>query len=266
MSASDAASFRTSVDAYELHVGRYGRSLSSAFLDFVDPPRSVRILEVGCGPGALTSALADRLGPDQVAAVDPSDSFAEACRSRLPGVDVRVAGAERLPFEDGGFDGVLSQLVINFLEDAEVGVAEMIRVSGPGATVAACVWDYTAAMTMLRAFWDAAIATDPAAEELDEGRRMPYCNPDDLAALWRGAGLEEVATVPLVARAAYRDFEDFWSPFPLGVAPSGAYCASLPAAGQARLKRACYERLGSPEGPFELDARAWAVSGTLGRP
>jgi SAM-dependent methyltransferase len=258
---SDAASFRTSADAYDRHVGRYGPSIAIELLDFADLSDPGRVLDVGCGPGALTAALAKRFGEERVAAVDPSEPYVEACRSRLPGVELHVAGAQALPFQDGVFDTVLAQLVINFLPDAPSGVAEMRRVCAPGGTVAACVWDYADGMTMLRAFWDAAVATDPAAAELDEGR-MPHCDPESLGDLWRGAGLREVESAPISARASYLDFEDFWSSFPLGVAPSGAYCASLGPEDQERLKSACRERLGDPDGAFELGARAWAVRGT----
>ena len=257
----DAGSFEKSAEAYERHVGRYGAGLADALIEFARPHG--RALDVGCGPGALTARLARGLGSERVAAVDPSESFVEACRGRLPGVDVRLAPAERLPFDGGAFDAVLSQLVVNFLDDAEAGVAEMRRVARTGGTVAACVWDYAGEMTLLRAFWDAAIDTDPdGATPADEGRRMPFCRPGALEALWREAGLDDVGSAPLVVRARYEDFEDLWRPLPQGVGPSGAYCAALDASGQARLKDALHARLGRPEGPFELDARAWAVRGT----
>lgn len=260
----DAAGFQAPADAYDLHVGRYGTDLAEALVEFVDVPASARVLDVGCGPGALTAVLAARPGAGEVAAVDPSGPFAAACAARVPSARVEAAPAEDLPFADDSFDAVLSQLVVNFLSDAPAGLREMSRVAVPGGTVAACVWDYAEGMTMLRAFWDAAVAVDPErASALDEGRRMPYCSPGTLAELWEGAGLRDVTTGPLVVRAAYRDFEDFWAPLPLGVGPSGAYCASLDDATRDSLKRECHLRLGAPQGPFELTARAWAVRGTL---
>jgi SAM-dependent methyltransferase len=259
--APDAASFRTSPDAYDRHVGRYGPSLSAAFADFAGPLAAARVLDVGCGPGALTAELAERLGPECVAAAEPSEPWAQACRARVPGADVRVASADRLPFDDDAFAAVVSQLVVNFLPDAGAGVAEMRRVSVPGGTVAACVWDYAEGMTMLRTFWDAATAIDPGAAKLDEGRRMPYCQPRELEALWREGGLSEVSTAALASRASYRDFDDLWEPLTHGVGPSGAYCASLAPADRERLRDEWRERLGRPDGPFELEARAWAVRG-----
>jgi hypothetical protein len=134
-------------------------------------------------------------------------------------------------------------------------------VTRPGGTVAAAVWDYAGAMTILRRFWDAAVALDPAAAELDEGRSMPYCAPEPLGALWRSAGLRDVRVEPVVVSAGYDGFADLWAPLERGVAPSGAYAASLPAPRRAALEAALRERLGVGEAPFRLTARAWVVTG-----
>jgi hypothetical protein len=164
-----------------------------------------------------------------------------------------------LPFEDGAFEVVMSQLVVNFMSDAAAGVAEMRRVAR--RTVTSCVWDYAGEMTMLRVFWDAALELDPGAP--DEGRTMRYCTPAELTALWEGAGLREVESRPLVVEAGYESFEDYWSPFPSGIAPSGAYCASLDDEARAALREACFRRLGRPSGSFSLTARAWLVRGSI---
>ena len=251
--------FTVGTDAYVRHVGRYGAALSAADADAAGVRSGETALDVGCGPGVLLAELARRLGADRVAGVDPSEPFVEAARAAVPGADVRVAASERLPFADAAFDVVLSQLVVNFMVDAEAGVAEMRRVAR--RTVASCVWDYRGEMTMLRAFWDAALELDPDAP--DEGQTMRHCSVGELAALWRSAGLKDVETKPLVVEAAYDDFDDYWSPFPSGIAPSGAYCASLDDQRRAALRRACFHRLGSPAGPFTLTARAWFVRGTV---
>jgi SAM-dependent methyltransferase len=259
-----AETFHASADAYDRHVGRYSDQLASALIAFAGVEPGMRAVDVGCGPGALTAALARRLGTASVHAADPSEPFAEACRARLPGVDVVVAGAEALPFADGTFDCALSQLVVNFIGDPEAGVREMARVTRPGGVVAACVWDYPGAMTLLRAFWDAAREVDPArAAAADEGVVMRWCGEGELAELWRAAGLADVRFGPLVVSAQYRDFEDLWSPFPTGVAPSGAFCASLEADRRGELHDAYRRRLGIGDGAFELTARAWAVAGTV---
>jgi SAM-dependent methyltransferase len=259
-----AETFRASADAYDRHVGRYSARLASALVAFAGVERGMRAVDVGCGPGALTAALARELGAESVAAADPSEPFAEACRARLPGVEVVVAGAEALPFADGAFDVALSQLVVNFMGDAEAGVREMARVTRPGGVVAACVWDYAGEMTLLRAFWDAAREVDPArAAAADEGVVMRWCAEGELAGLWRAAGLRDVRFGPLVVSASYTGFEDLWSPFPTGIAPSGAFCASLDARRRGALHDAYRRRLGVGDRPFELTARAWAAAGTV---
>jgi SAM-dependent methyltransferase len=223
----------------------------------------MRALDVGCGPGGLTAVLADRLGAGSVAAADPSQPFADACRARLPGVEVVVAAAEALPFSDGAFDAVLSQLVVNFMREPAAGVREMARVTRPRGIVASCVWDYAGEMTLLRAFWDAAREVDPKrAADADEGVVMRWCGEGELAELWREAGLGDVRFGPLVVNARYADFEDLWSPLPTGVAPSGAFCKSLNEERRSALHDAYRHHLGVGDGPFELTARAWAVAGT----
>jgi SAM-dependent methyltransferase len=252
-------SFTTGTEAYARHVGRYGEALSSAHADAAGLEQTDRALDVGCGPGVLLAELAGRLGTDRVAGVDPSAPFVQAARAAVPGAEIRVASAERLPFDDDAFDVVMSQLVVNFMDDAERGVREMRRVARRAVT--SCVWDYAGEMTMLRTFWDAALELDPSAP--DEGQVMRYCTPGELAALWERAGLKEVETKALDVTARYADFDDYWSPFPAGIAPSGAYCASLDEERRAALREACFRRLGSPAGGFSLTARAWFVRGAV---
>ena len=259
-----AETFRASADAYDRFVGRYGASLAAGMIDFAGVAAGMRALDVGCGPGALAAALADRLDGPNVAAVDPSPPFVEACGERLPDVDVREGPAEALPFEDEAFDVTLSQLVVNFLANPEAGVHEMARVTRRGGTVAACVWDYGGEMTLLRAFWDAAADVDPErAAVADEGVVMPWCGEGDLAELWGGAGLGSVRFGALTAIATYDGFEDLWVPLPSGIGPAGAFCESLGAGAQMELRDALRRRLGVGDDPFELTARAWVVAGEV---
>ena len=261
-SADGAATFRTSAEAYDRHVGRYTLKLAEAMASLAEIRPGHRALDVGCGPGALASVLAARLGPGRVSAVDPSESFVAACRARLPGVDARVGQAERLPFEDDTFDVVLAQLVVNFMNDPFAGIREMTRVACPGGRVAACVWDYPGEMVMLRTFWDAAMHLDPEhVRTIDEGLTMRFCRDTELAELWNEAGLQQIGSSPLVVEAGYTDFEDFWRPFVAGVAPSGAYCAALEPGHREALRGECWRRLGRPAGSFRLTARSWAVVG-----
>jgi SAM-dependent methyltransferase len=259
--ARGAATFRTSAQAYDRHIGRYGAGLAAGLISAAGLAQGQRALDVGCGPGALTAALAELLGAEAVAAVDPSEPFAEACASRVPGIRVEVAAAEALPFDDDSFDAALSQLVVNFMSDAPAGVREMRRVTRPGGPVAAAVWDYAGGMTLLRRFWDAAVALDPAAADLDEGRSMSYCRLDALSRLWREAGLEAVNGTELTVEGAYAGFDDLWQPLEGGVGPSGAYAAALQPERRSRLREELRRRLAVGDSPFRLTARAWVVVG-----
>lgn len=259
-----AETFRESADAYDRFVGRYGPTLAAELIEFAGIQPGVRAIDVGCGPGALSAALADRLGAGSVSAADPSAAFVEACRKRVPEIDVAEARAEALPFADDTFDAALSQLVVNFMEDPESGVREMARVTRPRGIVASCVWDYAGEMTLLRAFWDAARETVPErAAAADEGVVMRWCGDGELAELWRVAGLDSIRVGSLAVSANYRDFEDLWSPLPTGIGPAGAFCKSLSAEDQTALRAALQQRLKVGDAPFELTARAWAVAGTV---
>jgi len=252
-------SFDATRSAYDRYMGRYSDQLAITFLSFIGGDPGHRALDVGCGPGALTQALATGLGASHVAAADPSQPFVTACSERVPGADVRRAAAGDLPWIDATFDLVVSQLVLNFLPDPEAGLAEMLRVVRPGGTIAACTWDYADGMTMLRTFWDAARDVDP--ESPDEGRTMRFTAERQLAALWEHAGLTDIRTRSLEVSSEYDDFDDYWQPFMLGVGPGGAYVATLDANQLEQLRAGCFQRLGAPDGPFTLSARAVAVSG-----
>ena len=259
-----AEMFLTSAEAYHRFIGRYSAQLAAELIAFARPGPGTRVLDVGCGPGGLTAELVQRLGTQQVVAADPSEPFARACRSRLPGVDVVVAGAEALPFPDGAFDMALSQLVVNFIPDAPAGVREMARVTRSGGVVASCVWDYGGEMMLLRAFWDAAREVEPdRAAAADEAVVMPWCGESDLSELWQLAGLDDVRSGELVVRASYADFEDLWAPLPTGVGPAGAFCKSLTHAQRGALHGALKSRLCPGDEPFELSARAWAAAGRV---
>jgi SAM-dependent methyltransferase len=259
-----AETFHASAEAYDRWVGRYGPQLAAALIEFAGIEPAMRVLDVGCGPGALSASLVGRVGAANVCAADPSESFVEAFRSRLPDVEVVLASAEELPFADGEFDAALSQLVVNFMNDAERGVGQMARVTRPRGTVAACVWDYTGEMTLMRAFWDAAREIDPErGAAADEGAVMRWCREGELAELWAKAGLADVRSGELSVSAGYENFEDLWSPLPTGIAPAGAFCKSLDDERRAALHDAYRLQLGVGDEPFELTARAWAVAGTV---
>lgn len=252
-------SFAVAASSYDGYMGRFATRLGPKLVSFGGIVPGMRALDVGCGTGALTAALAHAVGAANVAAADPSEPLLTACADRVPGIDARIAPSERLPWPDGTFDVVASQLVLNFVEDAPAAVNEMVRVARPRGLLVSCTWDYADGMEMLRVFWDAARELDPAAP--DEGRTMRYCTEGELEDLWSAAGLTDVECGRLAVEAAYADFADFWDPFTLGVGPGGAYCASLAPDHREALRTACYRRLGSPAGAFALPARAVAVRG-----
>jgi SAM-dependent methyltransferase len=249
-----------SAEAYDRYVGRYGRALGRAHIHGAGVEPADVVLDVGCGPGALTETLAAVTGAERVTALDPSPEFVEACRARVPGADVRVGTAEQMPDFGRAFDVVMSQLVVNFMTDAEAGVSAMRAAARAGGTVTSCVWDYADGMTMLRAFWDAALELDPGTP--DEAKTMRYCSPAELHTLWDGVGLAEVETGKLVVEAGYEGFDDLWTPFLAGVGPGGAYVAALAPDAQVALREGYRRRLGDPSGAFTLSARAWFVRGT----
>jgi SAM-dependent methyltransferase len=249
-------SFNVSPGAYMQFMGRYSEPLAERFADLAGVRCGQRVLDVGCGPGALTAELVNRVGAGSVCAVEPSASFAAAVRERLPGVDVRQSAAEQLPFPDGAFGVTLAQLVVHFMSDPVRGLREMRRVTRPGGTVAACVWDHAGDRGPLSAFWSAARELDPAAPGESD---LPGVREGQLASLFTQAGLRgvEVATVTVGVRHA--SFDDWWKPFTLGVGPAGDYAASLAPDRRAALREQCQRLL--PLGAAEITAVAWAASG-----
>lgn len=251
-------SFEVAGEAYDRYMGAWSRLLAPGFADFTGIRGRGRALDVGCGTGALTEVLADRLGPRAVAAVDPSDSFVAAARQRLPGVEVVRAGAADLPYPDRTFDAALAQLVVHFMTDPGAGLAEMARVVRPGGVVSACVWDFAGGRGPLGPFWEAARRLDPGAT--DESR-LPGTRAGSLTDLLAEAGLREVEETAIEAARDYASFDAWWQPFLEGVGPGGAYVAGLDPAARERLEVRCRAEL--PDGAFVLTAHAWAARGIV---
>ena len=247
--------FNVSPDAYMSFMGRYSEPLAARFADLAAVRSGQRVLDVGCGPGALTAELVGRLGLSAVCAVDPSPPFAAAVGERLPGVEVAVAAAERLPFPDGAFDAALAQLVVHFMADPVAGLREMGRVTRPGGTVAACVWDHAGDRGPLTTFWRAVRDLDPSAPD-ESG--LAGVGEGQLAGLFARAGLTVTDATALTVQVRHATFGDWWQPFTLGVGPAGVYVASLNGERRRLLRERCRELLSEP---VEVSATAWAVTG-----
>ncbi len=219
-------------------------------------------LDVGCGTGALSQRIVEAAAPAAVTGIDSSEGFVAHASAHVAGAQFRVGDAQALPVSDREFDAVVSGLVLNFVPDQPRAVAEMRRAARPGGTVAVYVWDYAGEMQLIRRFWDAAIALDPAARDLDEAVRFPLCRPDPLRALFEGADLRDVGTKAIDVPTVFADFDDYWSPFLGGQGPAPGYCMKLPEAGRDALRERLRASLPvARDGRIPLMARAWAVQG-----
>jgi SAM-dependent methyltransferase len=248
--------FTVPADAYDRFMGRYSVLLSPQLADLAGVRAGQRVLDVGCGPGALTAELVQRLGTADVVAVDPSEPFVAAARERHPNVDVKQASAEQLPFPDDAFDVALAQLVVHFMTDPAAGVAEMRRVTRPDGVVAACVWDHAGGQGPVSVLWDTAREFDP---EVHDESGLVGATEGDLTRLFESAGLREVEETALHVSLEHPSFEEWWEPFTLGVGPAGAYVAGLDPERRALLRERC--RAALPDAPFMLTARAWTARG-----
>jgi trans-aconitate methyltransferase len=248
--------------AYDRFMGRWSQRLAPAFLDAVTEPEPSAVLDVGCGTGNLSMAAAGRWPSATVRGVDPSAAFVRAARERAVAtrVSFEVGDAQNLPLPAGIVDVSLACLVLNFVPEPAGAVAEMCRVTRPGGTVAACVWDYADGMVMLHEMWDAAASVGLDAGDLDE-RRAPLGHRGALAGLLRDAGLRVVTDGAVVVEAGFSSFDDYWQPFLGGQGAGGRFVATLTEAERAVLRAELQRRLGA--GPFDLPLRAWAAAATV---
>jgi len=248
--------FKVSADDYGAFMGRFSGPLAVAFADDLELAPGMRAIDVGSGPGALTTVLVDRLGADHVVAADPSEPFVDAARIRFPGVEVHLAPAESLPVADEAFDVAAAQLVVHFMADPAAGIAEMRRVTREGGLVAASCWDFEGDRSPLAVFWDGVRHFDPShpGEVNEAGARE-----GQLGAYFRAAGLRDVRESTVTVSVAMQTFDDYWTPFTLGVGPAGAHLAGLDDAGKAELSAVCESLF--PPTPCDLEVTAWAAFG-----
>jgi SAM-dependent methyltransferase len=250
--------------AYERFMGRWSRLAAKQFLEQLALPPNGRWLDVGCGTGVLSIMISETAAPKHVTGIDFSAPFIEQAHRNNPNpiLDFKVGSALDLPVMDDSFDTAVSGLALNFFPQPETAVREMKRAVKEGGTIALYVWDYADRMQMLRYFWDAAVSLNPAAAELDEGRRFPICQPQALEQLFTTAGLREVKSWPVETTAVFQDFNDFWQPFLGGAGPTSSYVTSLSTDDQERLARHLRQSLPvQTNGTIPLIHRAWAVSG-----
>lgn len=250
---------------YEQYVGRWSRRVAPLFLSWLGLPAGRKWLDVGCGTGALCAAIVDRCSPSLVIGVDPSEGFLETAKKNLGArAALHQGSATAIPLGDASVDVVVSGLVLNFVPDQHTALAEMARVTVKGGTIAAYVWDYAGKMALMRFFWDAAVALDPAAAKLDEGIRFPVCRPDALQKLFVGAGLKGVEVKPIDIPTPFASFDDYWQPFLGGQGPAPAYAMSLDEAARARLRDLIRARMPTEASDsISLTARAWAIRATV---
>jgi SAM-dependent methyltransferase len=255
-------------DAYEPYVGRWSRLVARDFIGWLGLPSDARWLDVGCGTGVLTQTILAHAAPASVTGIDPSERFIDYARRHTPQprASLRTGSAESLPFSDDLFDAVVAGLVLNFVPSPERALAEMRRVLRPEGTGAVYVWDHAGEMQLIRHFWDAAIALDPDARDLDEGRRFPICHPDRLLALFRAAGFDRAECRVIDVPTVFKSFDDYWSPFLGGQGPAPTYCGALDDDRRAKLREQLRATLPiQRDGVIRLIARAFAVRGVRPR-
>jgi SAM-dependent methyltransferase len=252
-------SFAVAAESYDRFMGRFSTQLAAPFADFAGVSSGQTALDLGSGPGALTTELVAQLGAEAVTAIDPSESFVAAARERHPGVQVELGSAEQLPFADGEFDAALAQLVVHFMDDPVAGLREAGRVTRLGGVVAACVWDHGGGRGPLSLFWTAARGIDP---DLTGESDLAGATEGQLGELFAAAGLQDVDETALAVGREYGSFDEWWEPYTLGVGPAGVYVSRLDAETREQVREACRALL--RPAPFTIEAYAWAARGRPG--
>lgn len=250
-------------DSYDAFMGRWSRRIAPQFLDWLAAPAGRDWIEIGCGTGALSSAILGKAAPKSLTAIDPSQGFIDKAKANVSDtrVDFRVGDAQDLTFADASRDVAVAALVLNFVPDRPKALAEMKRVLRPGGVLGFYVWDYPGGgQEFIRTFWQAATALDPSALEFNETMRFPYCTPEGLRELVRSADYSEIEITALETPTVFKDFADYWHPFTLGAGPAPGYCTKLAPDARERLRAKLERDLPrNADGSISMIARAWGV-------
>jgi SAM-dependent methyltransferase len=255
-------------EGYEPYIGRWSRVVARQFVPWVGAAPGSRWLDVGSGTGALTASILADAAPTAVVGVEPSEAFRRYAEAQVTDgrAEFRAGDATVLPVGDAEFDVAVAGLVLNFVGEPALAVAEMRRATRPGGTLAAYLWDYTGGMQLIHRFWEAAAELDPDAGQLDEAARFDLCRPEPLRALFEDAGLSGVVVEPLDIPTVFADFDDYWTPFLGGQGPAPAYLAERTDEQRTAVRERLRERLPTEsDGSIALTARAWAVRGSRPR-
>jgi SAM-dependent methyltransferase len=252
----------TSGPAYDQWMGRWSRLLAEQFLRWLDIPAGSRWLDVCCGSGVVTEAIAENHSPRNVAGVDASPeqiAFANQHRKR-PGISFEVADAMSIPFPDDSFDVAVCGLGLNYIPEPARALEEMQRVTTAEGVIAVYVWDYAEGAGFLRRFWDVAASVDPEAAHSDQARRFPMCTPDGLRKLFQTADCKRIDLTPLEIVTRFSNFEEYWAPLLSGQGSAPNYLATRSEPIRAEIRDRLELTLQAEgKSSIELPARAWAV-------
>jgi ubiquinone/menaquinone biosynthesis C-methylase UbiE len=249
---------------YERSMGRWSRRLAEGFATFAGLAPGEAVLDVGCGTGSLLAHLAGQPERPALTGIDASPLYLAAAKARDPSWILLEADACAIPFSDGTFDRVLSQLVLQFIPDAVRAAREMARVTQPGGTVAAAVWASGSGMVAQRMFLDTAAMLDPAADALRAHTfTRPLTRPGELRAVWPSLGLSDVREETVTIMMDYDCFADWWEPIAAGEGTLGRYVTELPEGERARLRHhlATAYLVGGVDGPRSFAATAFVCRG-----
>jgi len=235
----------TDPDVYEHFMGRWSERLAKPFLEFAGVKPDDRVLDIGCGTGTLSLALA------QHGAVVVRYEHGDACH---------------LQYSSNSFDACVSTLAIDVIPEVDLVAAEMRRVTRPGGIIACGTFDFWGGNSVLDLVLDTGAVLDESIRKLRaQIKARPIVRANGQADLWHKAGLIEVVEVPIVLSFDYTNFEDYWSSFSTGPTRIAQRLTALPPALRSEIEqhvRAGY-LAGLRDGPRSFAVIVRAVRGTV---